>query len=267
MRLYFEWCERLDTPAEPLTRHLLESWVAYLLAHGAEANTARTRQQAVRRFADWLASEDEISADPFAGLSPPKLDTKVVQRFTDDQLRSLIKACAGKELRDRRDEAIVRLFANTGMRAAEMLALNVADVDLERGIATIIRGKGGTGRLVPFDAATSAAIDKYMRVRRNHKLARTAALWLTETGGAERLGYHGLRVTLNARANVAHISNFHIHKLRHTFASRWLASGGSEGGLMNVAGWRTREMVDRYTKATAAEHAADEARTLKLGDL
>lgn len=60
---------------------------------------------------------------------------------------------------------------------------------------------------------------------------------------------------------------FHPHVLRHTAASRWLAAGGTEGGLMAVAGWSRRDMIDRYTKATAEQRAADEARGLRLGEL
>ena len=55
--------------------------------------------------------------------------------------------------------------------------------------------------------------------------------------------------------------------LRHTAAHRWLAAGGTEGGLMAVAGWSSREMLDRYARATAAERAAAEARNLNLGDV
>ena len=58
----------------------------------------------------------------------------MTESLTDDELRRLIKACAGKELRDRRDEAIVRLMAETGMRAGEVVGLTVADVDLDRGV-------------------------------------------------------------------------------------------------------------------------------------
>ena len=57
------------------------------------------------------------------------------------------------------------------------------------------------------------------------------------------------------------------HKLRHTFATHWLANEGSEGGLMAVAGWSRRDMIDRYARATASERAAVESRRLGLGDL
>jgi integrase len=66
---------------------------------------------------------------------------------------------------------------------------------------------------------------------------------------------------------LADIKDFHLHLLRHTAASRWLAAGGSESGLMAMAGWSTRDMIDRYTKSTAAERAAAEARGLNLREL
>jgi integrase len=114
------------------------------------------------------------------------------------------------------------------VRASELLALDIPDVDLQHGVVTVRRGKGGKGRRVGVGPQTGAAIDRYLRVRRHHRLAqRTTALWLTETGGKERLGYHGLRVALLARAKAAGIEDFPIHKMRHTFASRWLDGKGS----------------------------------------
>ena len=55
--------------------------------------------------------------------------------------------------------------------------------------------------------------------------------------------------------------------MRHTAAHRWLSAGGSESGLMAVAGWTRPDMLMRYTKAQASARAAEEARGLNLGDL
>jgi integrase len=152
------------------------------------------------------------------------------------------------------------------MRAGEMVALELDDVDLTRGLAYIRRGKGGKGRIVPFGPQTARALDRYIRLRRGHRGAESRALWL----GArthQPLGSHGLRATLLERAEIAGITGFHPHVLRHTAASRWLSKGGTEGGLMSVAGWSSREMLDRYARVTASERAAAEARGLNLGDL
>ena len=118
--------------------------------------------------------------------------------LTDEQLRLLIKACSGKEFMDRRDEAIVRLMAETGLRAGEVLAMQLADVDLQQGRAIVRRGKGGKGRAVPFGPQTAAAVDRYIRARRTHRLSSTGGLWLG--GGGQTFSYHGLNLALKRRA-------------------------------------------------------------------
>ena len=264
VRGFLRWCaaEGIPPALDPPTA---DKWVASLLDAGAEASTARSRQLALRRFSAWLAAEGEIDADELARLRPPRLDVKAVHPLSDVQLRALLAACKGPDLRDKRDEAIIRLMTETGARAGEVLALDVADVDLAAGTAVIHRGKGGKARRVPFGPRTGSAVDRYLRARRRHRLAATPALWLGDRG--REFGYHGLRDTLRYRAERAGISGFHPHQLRHTAAHRWLAAGGSEGGLMAVAGWTRPDMLLRYTKARAEQRAADEARKLNLGDL
>jgi integrase/recombinase XerD len=264
IRGFLSWCEREHVPPV-LDRPTADKWIAALLGAGAEASTARSRQLALRRFSAWLAAEGETGSDELASLAPPKLDAKAVHPLTDDQLRALLAACKGPDLRDKRDEGIIRLMTETGARAGEILALDVADVDLAAGTAVIHRGKGGKARRVPFGPRTGSAIDRYIRARRHHRLASTAALWLGDRG--REFGYHGLRDTLRYRAGRAGIAGFHPHQLRHTAAHRWLAAGGSEGGLMAVAGWTRPDMLLRYTRARAEQRAAAEARGLNLGDL
>lgn len=270
VRQYLAWCA--DHHAEVVSRSSLNHWVAAMLDAGAAASTARARQLAVRRFASWLSEEGEIDADPFLGVKAPKLDERVVEPLTDDELRALLKACtppkgatSAEALRHRRDEAMIRLMFETGMRAGEVVALALDDIDLATGTATVRRGKGGKGRTVPFGPDASLALDRYIRLRRGHRLAHTDALWLGDRG--KRFSYDALHKTLAGRATQAGITGFHPHKLRHTAAHRWLAAGGSEGGLMAVAGWTRPDMLMRYTKAQASARAATEARALNLGEL
>jgi integrase len=117
--------------------------------------------------------------------------------------------------------------------------------------------------VAPIGPQTGIAIDRYLRARRSHRLADSAALWLGS--GGRTYGYHALHVGLRARQ--AGIDDPHPHLLRHTFATRWKARRGSDDGLMAVAGWSSRGMIDRYAGAAAAERAAEETRTLGLGNL
>ena len=265
VRLYLEWCERNEHAVE-LTRVQIQQYAAELIAAGKEANTVRLRLASLRQFARWLIAEGELPDDPLLGLKPPKIPTKLVHGLSDEQLRALIKACKGPSFRDKRDEAIVRLMAETGLRASETVALTVADIQpLKAGVVAVQRGKGMRGRAAPFGPQTAAALDRYLRARRAHKLANGPALWLGV--GGKKFAYFGLNDTLRDRAKRAGIEGFHLHLMRHTAATRWLRAGGSEGGLMAIAGWSTRDMIDRYAGASASERAADEARGLGLGEL
>lgn len=270
LRYYLDWTEAQGV--DPLARSSLRAWVSGLLDDGAAAATARLRQMSVRRFTAWLAEEGELDVDPFLGVKPPQLDHKVVEPLTDDQLRALIKACTPPKgagpldaLPYRRDEAIVRLMAETGARAGEVAAMTTDDLDLPAGTAVIRRGKGGKGRVVPVGPQATQALDRYLRARRHHRLAATPALWLGDRG--RNFTYDALHQSLGRRAQAAGIAGFHPHLLRHTAAHRWLSAGGSETGLMAVAGWSQPNMLMRYTKAQASARAAEEARGLNLGEL
>lgn len=270
VRQYLTYCTEQDLA--PMARSTLNLFTNHVLDSGSAAATARSRQLGVRRFTSWLAEEGEIPADPFLGIKSPKLDEKVIEPLTDADLRAMLKACVppkdatpAEALRHRRDEAMIRLMFETGMRAGEVVALQLADLDLPAGVVTVTRGKGGKGRVAPFGPEVALAIDRYLRLRRAHRLAARPDLWLGDRG--KGFSYDALHKTLKMRADQAGIVGFHPHRLRHTAAHRWLAAGGSEGGLMAVAGWTRPDMLMRYTKAQASARAAEEARKLNLGEL
>lgn len=261
---YLDWCQANSRPSE-LTRAQVNAFCASLFDAGREATTVRARQLGIRRFSAWLAEEGELDSDPLLGLSAPRLETKVTEPLSADEIKALLKSCAGRGFLARRDEALLRLMLETGLRAGEAVAMQCEDVDLKRGTAVIRRGKGGKGRIVPFGPQTAQALDRYRRQRTQHLLADSDDFWLGDRGKA--FSYDALHKALKRRAAQAGITRFHPHLLRHTAAHRWLAAGGSESGLMAVAGWERPDMLQRYTRARAADRAAEESRRLNLGDL
>jgi site-specific recombinase XerD len=266
VRGYLKWCAATEAPAA-IDRTQLRRFVDDLLTAGARPATAVSRQLAVRRFSAWLTEEGETEADLLLGVKSPQLDKPVVEPLTDAELRNMIKACAGRELPDRRDEALLRLMFTTGIRAGEAVGLGRGDLDIKAlpPTAIIRRGKGGRGRVIPLPVEVAVAIERYLRVRKDHRLADTDALWLGDRG--KGFSYDALHKTLAMRAEMAGVTGFHPHKLRHTAAHRWLSKGGSEGGLMAMAGWTRPDMLMRYTRAQASARASEEAQRLNLGQL
>ncbi len=248
---------RIGPPVPGLDRHqgaapfelgTLNRWVADALAAGRSGATARTRQLAVRRYAAWLLATGRVRDDPFRGVKTPKVEPPMVHPLTEDQVRALLRTCDVAAdarpdllLQHRRDEAIIRLMLETAIRKGEVTALELGDVDLDAGLVTIRRGKRGRGRVIPIGPFANRALRAYLRQRARHPLAATPPLWL---GTRSRpMGYEGLHNTLRRRAQRAGIDGFHPHRLRHTAAHRWLAKGGSEAGLMAIAGWTRTDML------------------------
>lgn len=178
-----------------MRRTTLQTWIAGMLATGRSPSTARIRQQAVRRYTAWLFAAGHLDAAPFQGMTSPKLHQPVVDPLTVAELRTLLRTCqpdttddhaADRSLRHVRDEAIIRLMAETGIRLSEVIALAAGDLDLDAGLVTIRRGKGGRGRVIPVGPATAAAICSYLAVLKQQRHAGRKELWLGERALADR---------------------------------------------------------------------------------
>jgi site-specific recombinase XerD len=243
----------------------VEAWFTAQRAAGRVPATIRSRWIALRNLYGWATDEEEISTNPMARVKVAKPEPPRIEVLDTAQLRALLDACKGTDFYARRDLALIRLMAATGLRVSEVVDLRAGDLDLPNRIVVVRHGKGDRDRVSKFDPKTAAALDRYKRARGRHRLAARPEFWLGYRGPLTRKGVPRI---LDKRAEQAGLGHVHPHQLRHTWADRYLSSGGTEGSLQRFGGWESAEIMRRYGAVRAVDRAiAEYDEVAPMGDL
>lgn len=259
--------EQRFEPSEPneITGAHIKAWVAWMNRQGQARNTVSIRIRSARQFFNYAIAEGWTSEHPFADVKPPCKQHKNPDPFSDAEISAVLKACSGSTFRDLRDQAIIRLWLDTGARRGEIANLTFERVDLNRQ-RVVLAGKMATRtgeRVARIGAKTAIALKRYIAARAKHTKADLPDFWLGKRGA---LGTSGFNQILRSRAKLAGVDKAFPHRFRHTFADRWLEDGGSIQGLQEAGGWTSLEMVRVYTQAKAHERAMKEHERLGIAD-
>jgi site-specific recombinase XerD len=170
--------------------------------------------------------------------------------FTSVELSKLEQACRGNTFAQRRDAAILSVFRATGIRLAELAGIRYdpgnpgrSDLGLEHREIRV-RGKGGNDRIVRIDHEAARRVDRYLRVRSRHAQAHRPRLWLgvNNRGPLTASGIYQMVARRGKQCGV----DVWPHRFRHHFSHTWLDRGGAEGDLMELNGWSSPQMLQRY---------------------
>ncbi len=189
-----------------------------------------------------------------SNMREPAAETQPVPVVATDDLRVLF-ATAKKDTSflGKRDLAILAFLADTGVRVGGACRLEIEDLDFKTATAYIV-GKFRRRRTVHFNARAGKVLLAYLRERAKHRLADNPRVWLGQRGPLNEAAVWRI---VKTRGEDAGIKNLHPHSLRHTYAHRFRARGGSEGDLAQLGGWRSPAMLARYGASAAQERALD----------
>jgi integrase/recombinase XerD len=146
----------------------------------------------------------------------------------------------------------LQLGSVSGRRGHTAIQPVCGDVDLWQREITVC-GKGGKDRIVKIGHQAARSLDRYLRARSRHAQARRPQLWLG-AGNREPLTAAGIYQMTARRGRQCGVAAF-PHRFRHHFSHTWLDRGGPEGGLMELNGWTSPQMLRRYGASARSARA------------
>lgn len=224
--------------------HDVRRMVATRHRHGAEPASIARQLSALRSLYTWLMREDRVARNPAIDVRAPKRGRKLPKTIDVDALAAILDVVPERPI-DIRDHALLELFYSGGLRLAEAVGLDVADIDLQARRA-IVLGKGNRQRHVAIGTRAATALTQWLDVRRNWANSDQAALFVSQRGTRLSRSSVAARMDLWAHHHGLPV-HLHPHKLRHSFASHLLESSGDLRAVQEMLGHAHISTTQIYT--------------------
>ncbi len=223
----------------------VQAFIAAEHRRGVSGRSLARALAAIRALYAWLLREERVGADPAAGVRPPRSPQHLPRALEVEEVERLL-AIPGDGPLARRDRALLELFYSSGLRLAELAALDVAGLDLAEGLVEVT-GKGRRTRRVPVGKPARQALAHWLEVRVDWVDTGEPALFISARGG--RLSRRAIQARLAHWARRLGLPrHVHPHMLRHSFATHLLESSGDLRAVQELLGHANIGTTQVYTQ-------------------
>ena len=231
----------------------IRNYLTEELNRGVSKRSCKRRLSSLRHFYKYMVNVGYIKDNPFIFVSAPKTETKYPHALYKEQIQEIFKR--NMERQDdlkNRDQAILYLLYYSGIRAQELVGLDVQSVSLKERSVRVL-GKGNKERIIPFTNECQQVIKHYIDNERKTLLLKSKdlapALFLNAQG--ERLTTRGLEYILDAiEEKTGLYVGLHPHILRHSFATHLLENGADLRVIQELLGHESINATQVYTHVT-----------------
>lgn len=234
----------------PPTTTLVSSFVTFLNDQALAPSTIARKVAAVRGFHRFAVAESMTDVDPSRLVATPRLGASLPKALTVDEVSLLLEVPDPSTGPGRRDRALLEVMYGTGCRVAEVVELDLDDVDLEAATA-VVTGKGARQRMVPLGTFAVAAVESYLPDRLLWRRAGRdpGAVFLNRRGG--RLTRQGVWSILKRHAaTVGLAERVSPHVLRHSAATHMVEGGADLRSVQEILGHATIRTTQVYTRVS-----------------
>ncbi len=240
-----EFCRAMaDVAIEKIEYLHLRRYLAQIKTRNFRPRTVARKISAIRSFFKFLQREGHIKENPAVLLSTPKLDKKLPNFLTENEMTLLIEAPVLDKEAGFRDKAILETLYSAGLRVSELVGLNIENVDFFGNVVKVM-GKGKKERIVPIGDVALKSLKDYLDRRKK----KSNILFLNK---------NGTRLTARSVGNIVHkcinLTSAHKsispHVLRHSFATHLLNRGADLRSVQELLGHVNLSTTQIYTHVT-----------------
>lgn len=234
-----------ERPLQELAAADIRRFVARLHGEGLSGRTIARQLSCWRSFYRWLVNHHGLAINPVDGIRPPRSPSLLPRALSPEQAAALLDP-APEDILELRDVAMFELLYSSGLRVAELAALDVTgELDLAAAMLTVT-GKRQRRRTVPVGTQALAALQAWLAARSSLAATTEKALFVSRQG--RRLSASGIRSRLARRARELGLGvHVHPHMLRHSFASHLLQSSGDLRAVQELLGHASIRSTQVYT--------------------
>jgi integrase/recombinase XerC len=240
-----DYCDGNEIPRwRDIKVHNMRRFAAVSFAGGLSPRTIQRRLSGARSFMDWLIREGRLKANPVIEINAPKAKRRLPVTLDPEQMAQLLNV-PGKDTAALRDKAIMELLYSSGLRLAELVNLDIGDIDLND--ATVrLTGKGNKQRIVPVGRFARKAVAAWLKARAQEANQEERAVFTGRRGA--RIHPRTVQAMVRRRATAAGLpQRVHPHLFRHSFATHMLESSSDLRAVQEMLGHADISTTQVYT--------------------
>jgi integrase/recombinase XerC len=242
-----EYCDRHNILcAQTLDERDIRQWTSQLHRSGLASSSIQRRLSAIRSFFNYLSREQGQRHNPATGVQAPRQARKLPNTLDVDQVNKYL-GLDDSSIIALRDQAMAELFYSSGLRLAELAAINTNDIDPQSQLLTVT-GKGNKTRSVPVGATALQAIVNWQAVRPATAADHDGAAALFTSNRGSRISVRNIQARIKLLGRKSGMPrDIHPHMLRHSFASHMLESSGDLRAVQEMLGHANISTTQIYT--------------------
>jgi integrase/recombinase XerC len=237
-----------------VNRRVIRDYLGWLATAGLRRISIARKLASLKSFYTYLSRQKWVEKNPTLTIKTPRFEKHLPEFISVESMIQLLEMPAGPTFEGERDRTILELFYASGIRRAELLSLEIKDLNLDEGLIRVL-GKGEKMRVVPVGSFAIRCLNQYLPLRQGKVMTGVEKVFILESGEPMYpMAIH--RIIGKYLQKISDIKKKSPHVLRHSFATHLMNQGADIRAVKDLLGHANLSTTQIYTH-TSIDHLKD----------